>query len=96
MHDNFEIIIFTVSSLSSNQLAIVIVVIVAFSSSSHLLNSPIQTISSGTKIPSIASGIGRDQVTWSLEECIKVFAESVDALKADLKSRGENSKNTES
>jgi len=48
-----------------------------------------ETISSGTKIPSIASGIGRDQVTWSLEECIKVFAESVDALKADLKSRGE-------
>jgi len=48
-----------------------------------------ETISSGMRISSIVSGIGRDQVTWTLEQCIKVFAESVDALKADLKSRGE-------
>lgn len=48
-----------------------------------------ETISSGMKISSIASGIGRDQITWTLDQCIKVFAESVDALKADLKSRGD-------
>ena len=48
-----------------------------------------QTISGGLKTASIASGVGRDQVTWTLEHCIKVFAESVDNLKADLKSRGD-------
>jgi len=48
-----------------------------------------ETISGGLKTASIASGVGRDQVTWTLEQCIKVFAESVDNLKADLKGRGD-------
>jgi len=48
-----------------------------------------ETISGGLKTTAIASGVSRDQVTWTLEQCIKVFAESVDNLKADLKSRGD-------
>jgi len=48
-----------------------------------------EVISGGLATPSIPSSISRDQVTWTLQQCIKVFSESVDSLKADLKSRGD-------
>jgi len=48
-----------------------------------------ETIATGLSSSSVPTGVSRDQQTWSQQECIKVFAESIEALKADLQSRGD-------